>query len=92
MVTAIMGFFAVAALIAGEATWKTNISRDVDQIKNSIDQLETAKIDARLKSLEGRIVGKSGMGWHRQDMMLWQYETQEKNPQWKGGTVKKTPF
>lgn len=92
MVTAIIGFFAVASLIAAEATWKTNISRDVDEIKSSISMLEASGIDTRLKSLEGRIVGRSSKGWHRDDMMLWQYETQEKNPGWKGGQIKKTPF
>lgn len=83
IVTAVIGFFAIAGLIAAESAWKTNISRDVQQIKRSLDTLESFELVDRLKGLESKTQSR----WHRHNMMLWQLETEKLNPKWHGADI-----
>lgn len=63
---------ALCGFVAGEFTWRTNLSRDIAALAEDVGELN------------GKIVGKSVQGWHRPDMELWIHRTENKNPEWDG--------
>lgn len=76
VVTLAVTVIFICGLVAAEVAWKTNMQRDIKELKIEIQHLNE------------RVVGKSPNGWHRNDMRLWILETEKLNPGWKAGSTK----
>jgi hypothetical protein len=58
----------VVGFAISESAWRTNMSRDISDLKVS------------LQNLDNKIVGKGPNSWHKRDMKLFASELQAKNP------------
>lgn len=69
----------IAAYAWSQATWQANTTNQLRLINKRLERLEDGNL------------GVESVDWMRNDMREWQYETEEKNPDWRGAPIRFKP-
>ena len=71
----VTGIGGLVGFAIAESMWRTNMSRDMEEI-----QKEVKLLAGEIKILDAKIVGRGPNGWHKRDMNLYVSEFKLLNP------------
>ncbi len=89
--SAAAAFVVIVGFVVAETRWKSQVRHDIDDASKE-RQREFTEIRAALEQIDGKIVGKTSNGWHRNDMAEWclraELQNQDASKPWKAPEIK----